>query len=140
MGLQGRQNQLSVLPRLSHSLYSQVEIFKKSLYKYHTDVQKILQVKKRTSKSKLDFAGPGLYQSCWLRRNITQLPKVQSHNQLNRYKSTEQHANMIFYNIYNSYILREPTFFLVHLGKYHETAPSLSLAPHIYKYNIKTVC
>ena len=36
-GQQGRQNQLSVLPRLSHSLYGQVEIFKNSLYKYHTD-------------------------------------------------------------------------------------------------------
>ena len=34
---QGRQNQLSVLPRFSHSLYGQVEIFQKSLYKYHTD-------------------------------------------------------------------------------------------------------
>jgi hypothetical protein len=31
---QGRQNQLSILPRLSHSLYRQVKIFKNLLCKY----------------------------------------------------------------------------------------------------------
>jgi hypothetical protein len=32
---QGQQNQLPVLPRLSHSLCRQVEILKNYLYKYH---------------------------------------------------------------------------------------------------------